>query len=86
MNSFVKPVVTALATVFVMAGASYAQNAFVHGWTLDGASSHLNFITVKKGKVMEASDFATLEGRIDQNGSGAVRLSSGNVGIDRYQS
>ena len=84
MNSYIKTVLATLATLLLATGPSVAQSAFVHGWTLDPASSHLNFITVKKGKVMEASHFATLEGRIDQNGAATfdVLLDSIDTKID----
>ena len=61
-----------------------AQEAFVHGWTLDGTASHLNFVSVKNGAIMEASNFASLEGAIDETGAArfSVLLDSIDTKVD----
>ena len=74
MISPAKAFLTAFVTTFALALPGSAQDAFQHGWTLEGDGSHLNFITVKKGKVMEASSFATLDGSIDEDGNATFEV------------
>lgn len=74
MNSLLKTALSTLVAAFFSFGTAQAQDPFIHGWTLDRASSHLNFITVKKGSVMEASHFATLDGQIDQSGNATFEV------------
>lgn len=57
-----------VAATCTLSAEAQSQDAFVHGWTLDGSASHLNFITVKNGSIMEASNFAKLEGSISEEG------------------
>lgn len=58
------------------AGMASAQSddPFEHGWNLDGDASELRFLSVKKSKIAETSSFATLSGRITEDGQAQVRV------------
>lgn len=58
-----------LSLTATMASAQAETNAFQDGWTIDQAASSLNFLSVKKGKLMELSRFDTVEGNIDEDGN-----------------
>ena len=59
-------------------------SAFGSGWTLSEVGSNLNFISVKKGRIMESSKFATLAGTIDEDGNAKfeVALDSVDTSVD----
>ncbi|TFF18699.1 YceI family protein [Jiella endophytica] len=57
---------------------------FSHGWSLDKARSRLNFVTIKKGTVVETHQFGDLTGSVTPGGEAEVkiRLESVSTGID----
>ncbi len=57
---------------------------FSHGWSLDNSRSRLNFVTIKKGTVLETHKFGELAGSITPDGEAEVKikLESVNTGID----
>jgi len=62
-----------LASPFGMASAQ-SGDPFEYGWNLDGNASELRFLSVKKSKIAETSSFATLSGRITEDGQAQVRV------------
>jgi len=66
-------VVALMALPFGMASAQ-SDDPFEYGWNLDGDASELRFLSVKKSKVAETSSFATLSGRITEDGQAQVRV------------
>lgn len=73
-----------LASFFFLSSAAQARAPFDGGWTLQPASSALNFTSVKKGTVAETSHFDVIEGQIDPTGLARLRikLESVDSGID----
>ncbi|MCE7030197.1 YceI family protein [Jiella avicenniae] len=57
---------------------------FSRTWTLDNSRSRLNFVTIKKGTVVETQKFGELSGDISSSGDAEVRikLESVSTGID----
>ena len=55
------------------------ESPFKGGWTLSEAGSNLNFISVKKGKLMESSTFANLGGTIDETGSATFEIALDSI-------
>tara|TARA_R110002020_G_scaffold82760_1_gene205212 strand:- start:728 stop:1639 length:912 start_codon:yes stop_codon:yes gene_type:complete len=57
---------------------------FAKDWTLDNSRSRLNFVTIKKGTVVETQKFAELSGAISAGGDAEVKikLESVSTGID----
>ncbi|MBO0905461.1 YceI family protein [Jiella sonneratiae] len=57
---------------------------FAKGWTLDNARSRLNFVTIKKGTVVETQKFGDLSGSVAPGGEAEVKikLESVSTGID----
>jgi len=81
----VKNFVTAGLCALGLGSPLMAETApFASGWSLDAESSTLNFLSVKKGNVMELSGFASLDGRIDEAGQVQLEipLDSVDTGID----
>ena len=74
------------ALTLTLTTAAHAQSAdpFEHGWTLDGESSALRFMSIKKGDVAEINRFATLSGLITADGKAQIRvlLDSVDTGVD----
>ncbi len=69
-----KRLIPALAA-FVLAGTAAAQNNPLEpGWELNPESSTLQFQSVKKGSVVETSEFATFSGGIDPTGLTTVKV------------
>ncbi len=60
------------------------ESPFKGGWTLSESGSNLNFISVKKGRIMESSTFANLGGTIDETGMARfeVALDSIDTSVD----
>jgi len=73
-----------LLTLGLAAPLAAETDPFVSGWALDETASTLNFLSVKKGSVMEMSRFATLQGTIDEEGRVAITvpLDGVDTGID----
>ncbi|WAP69010.1 YceI family protein [Jiella pelagia] len=57
---------------------------FSNGWSLDNSRSRLNFVTIKKGTVLETQKFGELAGSISPDGEAEVKikLESVSTGID----
>ncbi|MCQ0986724.1 YceI family protein [Jiella marina] len=57
---------------------------FARDWTLDKTRSQINFITIKKGTVIETHSFGDLEGSVSADGTAElkIKLESVNTGID----
>ncbi|NDW06968.1 YceI family protein [Jiella pacifica] len=57
---------------------------FSKDWTLDNSRSRLNFVTIKKGTVVETQTFGELSGTISSDGGAEVKikLESVSTGID----
>lgn len=71
---------TVLAAQCLFLGAAFAQDApFESGWSLNQQGSNLNFLSVKKGKVMELSSFASLDGTIDENGEATFEIALDSI-------
>lgn len=80
-----KTVAAVLLAQTFLSGAAVAQdNPFESGWTLENEASNLNFLSVKKGTLMEVSSFAKLNGTIDADGNASfeVLLDSVDTGFD----
>ena len=75
-----------LAAGLMSAGWATAQQVepFKSGWTLESSASDLNFMSVKQGKKMELSKFATLDGIIAEDGTATfeVALDSVDTNVD----
>lgn len=72
---FTKTLTAALAATTFLAAPIAADTApFQSGWQLDQSVSSLNFVSIKKGKVMELSRFASMEGIIAEDGSAALSI------------
>lgn len=72
---YIRSLTAALAASAIFATSAIADIApFSGGWTLDQTVSSLNFVSIKKGAVMELSRFATLEGTIAEDGSAALTI------------
>jgi len=70
----------ALAAQCLFLGAAFAQDApFESGWSLNQQGSNLNFLSVKKGKLMELSSFASMNGTIDENGEATFEIALDSV-------
>ena len=69
----------ALACVMSASAALSQTNELAGGWSLDGETSELNFLSVKKGKVMEVSRFASLEGEIAEDGTARLEVLTESV-------
>lgn len=65
---------TALFCIVSPMGALAQTSPFESGWLLDNEASVLNFVSVKKGTVMEQSRFDTVSGEIDETGLATVRI------------
>ena len=66
-----------LVGLVLLAGASLAaaqDGPFAPGWTLEPEASSLQFTSVKKGSIVETSEFATFSGFIDPSGRAEVRV------------
>ncbi|NNE86626.1 MAG: OmpA family protein [Silicimonas sp.] len=71
---------TALAAQCLFLGVAFAQEApFESGWSLNQEGSSLNFLSVKKGTLMELSSFASLDGTIDENGEATFEIALDSV-------
>ena len=87
-NDTAVAVATAAAPEAARAAASpqidVRQAFFARGWSLDKARSRLNFVTIKKGTVIETHSFGDLAGQISAEGDAEVkiRLESVATGID----
>ena len=66
------------------AEAGPKESFFARGWSLDKARSHLNFVTIKKGTVVETHSFGDLAGSVAPSGEAEVKikLESVSTGID----
>jgi len=50
------------------------ENPFDGGWQINSDASTLNFVSVKKGSIMEHSRFATINGTIDEDGQAIIKI------------
>jgi outer membrane protein OmpA-like peptidoglycan-associated protein len=56
-----------------------AASPFEHGWQLDGESSAIRFISIKKGSIAESSRFAAFSGGISEQGDAEIRIALDSV-------
>jgi len=70
--------------LFVCVTSLAAANPFEHGWSLDGEASSITFLSVKKDKIAELSEFASISGQITESGIAqlVVALDSVDTKID----
>ena len=54
-------------------------NPFAPGWVLEAEQSTLRFTSIKKGSVIETSDFATYTGVIDPSGRAEIKVLTDSV-------
>lgn len=70
MNKLRKLATASVIALCTLGTSAIAQEApFDGGWSIDQDASSLNFVSVKKGSVMELSRFATIEGTIAEDGN-----------------
>lgn len=73
MKQFCILLTTALLSLSASTG--FAQNsAFDSGWTIEKETTTVNFVSVKKGSVMEQSSFAAVSGEITPEGAATIRI------------
>ena len=79
---------TFLSAAFALCGLAGSvaadQAPFEDGWAIDQSASSLNFVSIKKGNVLELSKFATLNGTIAEDGnvSLTIPLDSVDTSVD----
>lgn len=63
-------------SIGLTASSATAQSAmpFENGWTLNTDASHLRFMSIKKGNLVETNSFATLSGLITEDGKAQIRV------------
>jgi OmpA-OmpF porin, OOP family len=62
------------AVCFLAVGAQAQNNPLEPGWTLNPESSKLQFQSVKKGTIVETSEFATFTGTLDPTGLATIKV------------
>lgn len=73
-----------LALLFIFTASTSRSSPFEHGWRLDPDASSITFLSVKKDKVAETSEFAAISGEITEDGTAnlVVALDSVDTKID----
>ena len=81
VRQFLRPL---LVLFYLLAQPALAADPFEHGWQLDPDASAITFLSVKKDKVAETSQFAAISGQITERGIAqlVIALDSVDTKID----
>lgn len=74
-----KTAINSLARVITVAALLVGTAAAQAQWQLDGASSSVNFISIKNGSVAELHRFASLQGALGKDGKAQLTISLDSV-------
>ncbi len=81
-HDFIQGVAVATFALLLIVNANptnAAENPCIGEWVLDQSNSHLSFLTVKKGAVVENSKFASFNGTISESGLATVKIQLDSV-------
>jgi polyisoprenoid-binding protein YceI len=78
-HAFIAALLSLCVALVPQLATAQSVDPFENGWTLDGGSSRLRFMSIKKGNLAETHSFAKLDGTISGDGKAQIRVALDSV-------